>query len=76
MELLNQYYFNAKVIIRESFKIRLIKERLLTLGTIIHTFKIRLKNHQMTDEVIIKNVVIFEWIHYTAGVKFRLHWNH
>lgn len=30
----------------------------------------------MTGGVIMKNVVIFERIHYTAGAKFRLHWNH
>lgn len=65
-----------KIIIRGNFNVRLIRERLLILGTVIHTFKIRFKKHQMTDGVIMKNGVIFECIHYTAGVKFRLHWNY
>lgn len=30
----------------------------------------------MTDRVIMKNVVRFECIHYTAGANVREHWNY
>lgn len=61
--------------VREEVLMQNLSLERFILGTKIYAFEISFE-HQMTDGLIMKDVVIFECIHYTAGVNIRLHGDH